>query len=125
MTGKLKTNVKLEELKNILEAQVLCCESSLSVEIKSVSASDLMSDVLAFVKEDSLLLTGLVNQQVVRTAEMAGIAAICFVRGKVPPEETIMLAKEKKIPLLATELSLYEASGRIHKKGLHGYDEIK
>ena len=125
MTNKLKSNTKLEDLKNILDAQVLWGEDLLSAEIKSVSASDLMSDVLAFVKEDSLLLTGLVNQQVVRTAEMAGIAAICFVRGKVPPEETIMLAKEKKIPLLATELSLYEASGRIHKKGLHGYDEIK
>jgi predicted transcriptional regulator len=125
MTNKLKTHAKLEYLKNILGAQVLCGEELLSVEIKSISASDLMSDVLAFVKEDSLLLTGLVNQQVVRTAEMAGIAAICFVRGKVPPEETIMLAKEKNIPLLATELSLFEASGRIYKRGLHGYDEIK
>jgi predicted transcriptional regulator len=125
MMGKIITNAKLEDLKNILDAKVIGNESVSFVEIKTVSASDLMSDVLAFVKEDSLLLTGLVNQQVVRTAEMAGITAICFVRGKVPQEETIILAKEKNIPLLATELSLYEASGRLHEKGLHGYDEIK
>lgn len=125
MTNKFKTNTKLEDLKNILGAQVLCGEGLLSAEIKSVFASDLMSDVLAFVKEDSLLITGLVNQQVVRTAEMAGIAAICFVRGKVPQEEAIMLSKEKDIPLLATELSMYESCGRLHKRGLHGYDEIK
>jgi hypothetical protein len=98
MMGKIITNAKLEDLKNILDAKVIGNESVSFVEIKTVSASDLMSDVLAFVKEDSLLLTGLVNQQVVRTAEMAGITAICFVRGKVPPEETIMLAKEKKNP---------------------------
>ena len=125
MSNRLRTTAKLEELKNILNAQVLWGDSLLSVEIKSVSASDLMSDVLAFVKEDSLLVTGLINQQVVRTAEMAGIAAICFVRGKVPQEETIILAKEKNIPLLATEFSMYEACGRLYKKGLHGYDEIK
>ena len=125
MTNKLKNNAKLEDLKNILGAQVLCGESLLSLEIKSVSASDLMSDVLAFAKEDSLMVTGSINQQVVRTAEMAGIAAICFVRGKVPPEETIGLAKEKNIPLLATELSMYESCGRLYKRGLHGYDEIK
>jgi predicted transcriptional regulator len=125
MTDKLKDNTKLEDLKNILDAKVIWSEGLSFIEIKSVSASDLMSDVLAFVNEGSLLLTGLVNQQVVRTAEMAGIMAICFVRGKIPPEETVMLAKEKKIPLLTTELSMYEASGRLHKRGLHGYDEIK
>lgn len=125
MTNKLKTNIKLEDLKNILGAQVLCGQDLLSVEIKSVSASDMMSDVLTFVKEDSLLITGLINPQVVRTAEMAGIAAICFVRGKVPQKETTMLAKEKNIPLLATELSMYEACGKLHKRGLHGYDKTK
>jgi len=125
MTNKFKIDAKLEDLKNILGAQVLWGEGLLSVEIKSVSASDLMSDVLTFAKEDSLLVTGLVNQQVVRTAEMAGIVAICFVRGKVPPEETIILAKEKNVPLLATELSMYKACGKLYEKGLHGYNEIK
>ncbi len=84
-----------------------------------------MSDVLAFIKADSLLITGLVNPQVVRTAEMVEIAAICFVRGKQPQNETIKLANEKEIPLLATTIPMYEACGRLHKRGLHGYDEIK
>jgi len=89
-----------------------------------VLASDLMSDVLTSIIEGSLLVTGLVHQQVVRTAEMSGIAAICFVRGKMPPQETVQLAKEKNIPLFATELSMYEACGRLHKRGLHGCDEF-
>ena len=124
MTSELQTNIKLEELKSILDARVICGEDLLFTEIQLVSASDLMSDVLTCIIEGSLLITGLVNVQVVRTAEMSGIAAICFVRGKVPPEDTILLAKEKKIPLLATELSMYETCGRLHKRGLHGYDEF-
>jgi predicted transcriptional regulator len=125
MTNETTANTKLEDLKNILDATVICREDLLPIEINSVSASDLMSDVLTFVNEGSLLLTGLTNMQVVRTAEMAGIAAVCFVREKMPPEETIALAKEKNVPLLATKLSMYEACGRLHKRGLHGYDEIK
>lgn len=116
--------MKLEELSAVLESQVLCGEDMLSSEIEFAAASDLMSDVLTCVKEGSLLVTGLVNVQVVRTAEMSGIIGICFVRGKMPPEETIMLAKEKNIPLFATELSMYEACGRLYKRGLQGYDEL-
>jgi hypothetical protein len=67
--------------------------------------SDLMSDVLAFVKPECLLLTGLTNPQVVRTAEMADLGSVCFVRGKKPDEQTVKLAKSKKIPLLMTPLS--------------------
>ena len=125
MTNNPKLKMKLDELKDILEAQVLSGNDFLSIKIETVFASDMMSNVLAFAKEDSLLLTGLINQQVVRTAEMAGIAAICFVRGKTPPEKTIILAKEKNIPLLATELSMYKACGILHKEGLQGYDEVK
>jgi len=125
MTDKPTHKIQLEKLKGILGSQVLFGNDFLSVEIDTVSASDMMSNALAFAKEGSLLLTGLTNQQVIRTAEMAGIAAICFVRGKTPQENTIILAKEKNIPLLITELSMFEACGRLHKEGLHGYDEIK
>ena len=125
MTNKLKTKIKLKELKDILEAQVLWGEELLSIEINSVFASDLMSDVLAFVEEGSLLLSGLVNQQIVRTAEMAGIAVVCTVRGKLPQPEAIALSKEKNIPLLATNLSMYEACGRLYKKSLRGCNENK
>ena len=96
MTKGLKKKMDLHQVKSLLEAEVLCCNDCLDKEIEMVAASDLMSDVLAFVKTDSLLLNGLINPQVVRTAEMAEIAAICFVRGKRPQEETIKLANEKK-----------------------------
>ncbi len=117
--------MNLGKIKDALEAEVLCGDDCLSKKITLVCGSDLMSDVLTFAKSGSLLLTGLTNMQVVRTAEMAEIAAICFVRGKQPQDETIKLAGEKKIPLLATKLSMYESCGRLHKRGLQGCDETK
>ncbi len=88
------------------------------MEVEFGCGADLMSDVLAFTHAGTLLLTGLANPQVVRTAEMAGIKAIVFVRGKVPPPETVALAKEKGIPLLATRFTLYESCGRLYAQGL-------
>ena len=115
--------MKLKKVKDIVEADVLCCQDQLEMELKMVCGSDLMSDVLAFIKSGSLLMTGLTNAQVVRTSEMAEIVAICFVRGKRPQQETIDLATEKKLPLLATRLSMFESCGRLYKKGLRGCDE--
>lgn len=89
-------------------------------EVYVCQASDLMSDVLDFRKSRSLLLTGLTNVQVVRTAEVADIAAICLVRDKRPPPETIHLAHEKAIPLLLTSLTMFESCGRLYAKGLRG-----
>ncbi len=117
--------MKLSEIRKIIEAKVLWDNDYLGKEIKMACGSDLMSDVLAFVKPGSLLLTGLTNPQVVRTAEMAEIIAICFVRGKEPQRETIKLAKEKGIPLLATKCLMYEACGRLHGKGLPGCGDFK
>ena len=115
--------MNLKELRDILGAEVLCGNDRLSKEIKMIYGSDLMSDVLTFVKSGSLLLTGLINTQAVRTAEIAEIGAICFVNNKRPQEETIRLAIEKDIPILATKLFLYECCGRLYKKGLPGvYD---
>ena len=85
----------LSDVKAEINAQVLTGENDESlgaVDIHNACGSDLMSDVLAFVKDQSLLLTGLVNPQVVRTAEMMDIIAICFVRGETPPESLIVLA---------------------------------
>jgi predicted transcriptional regulator len=115
--------MKLEKVKDILEAEVLCGNNYLNKEIKVAYASDLMSDVLTFIKSGSLLLTGLTNAQVVRTAEMAEIGAICFVNNKRPQEETMKLANEKGIPFLATKLSMYECCGRLYKKGLPGVND--
>lgn len=117
--------MKLKEIKNILEAEMLYGDEYFSKEIKVAYGSDLMSDVLTFVKSGSLLLTGLTNAQVIRTAEMAEIVAVCFVNGKKPQQETIELAREKNIPLLATKLFMYECCGRLHKKDLSGGDDSK
>ena len=87
-------------------------------EVLSCQASDLISDILSLRGPDSLLLTGLTNTQVIRTAEILDFVAICFVRGKVPQAETIQLAKESGIPLLATPLLMFEACGLLYGKGL-------
>ena len=113
----------LSEIKSILNASVLSGETDEELGEKEISAafgSDLMSDVLAFVKDQSLLLTGLINSQVIRTAEMMDLVAICFVRGKVPTEDVIELAKEKGITLLATSLTLYTSSGKLYAEGIRG-----
>ena len=123
MANKLKTTITLKELKDVLNAEVLFGNDFLSMEIKTVFSSDLMSDVLTFINPGSLLLTGLTNPQVVRTAEMSDIVLICFVCGKRPQEETIILAREKNVPILITDLSMYESCGRLFEKGLpHGDD---
>lgn len=115
----------LREISEILQADSIGDFEAPDKDIKMAYASDLMSDVLAFVKSGSLLLTGLTNPQVIRTAEMAEIVVVCFVNGKKPQQETIELAREKNIPLLATKLFMYECCGRLHKKDLSGGDDSK
>ena len=111
-------NVTLEDVKKILEAEVIACGELLHKEAKTACGSGLMSDVLAFVKSGCLLLTGLTNPQVVRTAEMADLGSICFVRGKKPEIETIKLAEANNIPVLSTPLSMFEACGRLYREGV-------
>ena len=115
--------MKLKDIIKILNAEVITGADLLEADIKMACGSDLMSDVLSFVKSESLLLTGLTNPQVVRTAEMADLAAICFVRGKKPGQETIEIAKSKNIPLLTTSLPMFESCGRLHREGLSGCSE--
>jgi len=108
----------LAEVLSIIEGKVISSHVDLSSEVSMACGADLMSDVLAFTHAGTLLMTGLTNPQVVRTAEMAGIVAIVFVRGKLPPPETIALAEEKDIPLLASKYTMYETCGRLYKAGL-------
>lgn len=115
----------LQEVKEILNAQMIVAPQDLKLDVKMACGCDLMSDVLAFTKEDSLLLTGLTNLQVVRTAEMANVKAVVFVRGKEPDQETIALAMEKKIPIMLTDLPMYEACGRLYQRGLPGCSEAE
>jgi predicted transcriptional regulator len=112
--------LKLKNVKDVLNAKIISGNESLDIEIISACGCDLMSDVLSFAKEEAVLLTGLVNTQVVRTAEMMDMRAIIFVRGKVPSEDIINLAKEKEIVIMATKHPLYKACGLLYKLGLDG-----
>ncbi len=110
--------MKLSEVQEILSATVLCCDHRLPEEVLSACGSDMMSDVLAFVKDQSVLLTGLMNQQVVRTAEMMDMKCIVFVRGKQPDDLVLQLATDRDICVMASPHRLYEACGRLYIAGL-------
>jgi predicted transcriptional regulator len=112
--------MKLRDVLEVIEGKVISENVDLDQEVQMGCGADLMSDVLAFTHEGTLLMSGLTNPQVVRTAEMAGIKAIVFVRGKIPPPETIALAEEKGIPLLASKYTMFETCGRIYQAGLPG-----
>ncbi len=112
--------MKIKRIIELLDAQVLCGAVEVEREVFSACGSDMMSDVLAYVKEQAVLLTGLVNLQVVRTAEMMDMKCIVFVRGKTPPAEVIELADEAGIVLLRTEERMYVACGRLYENGLRG-----
>ena len=110
----------LREIIKILDAEILTenDDSELDIEVHTACGSDMMSDVLAYVKDQGLLLTGLCNPQVVRTAEMVDIVVIAFVRGKRPDEMTLQLAKQKGIILLGTNEKMYQACGKLYNAGL-------
>jgi predicted transcriptional regulator len=108
----------LREVLSLIDGKAVSEKADLSTQVDMACGADLMSDVLAFTHTGTLLLTGLTNPQVVRTAEVAGIKAIVFVRGKYPPPETVALAEEKGIPLLASRYTMYETCGRLYDSGL-------
>ena len=108
------------QLKEILSAELLCGGDHLDREVQTACGSDMMSDVLAFVKEQAVLLTGLVNPQVVRTAEMMDMKVIVFVRGKVPGDAILDLARELDIVVLKTELEMFTSCGKLYQAGLRG-----
>lgn len=110
--------MKVHTIQTVLDAKLWTGENYLDREVYAACGSDLMSDVLAFAKEKVLLLTGLMNPQVIRTAEMLDIKTIVFVRGKVPTEDMIQMAKDKKMVLLSTRYPLYTACGKLYQSGL-------
>lgn len=117
--------MKISELQNLLGAKVLCCEENLEKEVDSAFGCDLMSDVLACVTDQAVLLTGLVNPQVIRTALMMDMVCIIFVRSKSPNEEMIELAKENGIVMMSTDKTLYNTCGILYSNGLVGSKEVK
>ncbi len=112
--------MKLEEIKNILFCQVLTHESDLSIEVDTVVASDGMSEILAFHCPGALMITGLTNIQSVRTADIADVRAIVYIRGKRVNEKAIDLARQKKIPILATKLGMFDVCGILREHGMKG-----
>ena len=112
--------MKISEIQALLEAEVVCGNDMLDNEVSSACGSDMMSDVLAYVKDQAVLLTGLVNPQVVRTAEMMDMVCVVFVRSKVPTEEMVSLAREHGMVLLKTRKRMYEACGKLYAAGLGG-----
>ena len=111
--------MKISTIKELLNAEVICNEDMLSHDVNSACGSDMMSDVLAYVKNQAVLLTGLVNAQVVRTAEMMDMVCIVFVRSKKPTPEMVELAEESGMVMLSTTLRMYEACGLLYSNGLN------
>ena len=110
----------IRDAKELLHATLLCGEDRLDEEVHSACGSDMMSDVLAFVKDQAILLTGLCNPQAIRTAEMMDMKCIVLVRGKDPLENVIELAKDRDICVLKTEHTMFCACGILYKHGLRG-----
>lgn len=117
--------MKISMIRELLDAEIVCGEENLEHEVYSACGSDMMSDVLAYVKDQAVLLTGLVNPQVVRTAEMMDMVCIVFVRSKSPTEEMIRLAQESGMVLLKTKKRMYEACGKLYACGLGANGEVK
>lgn len=116
--------MKLAGIINLLQLEPLVEPAGTNFEVTTACGCDLMSDVLAFSQEKTMLLTGLTNPQVVRTAEMTDIKVIVFVRGKRPPLETIKLAREKGVYLYLSPKPMFECCGLLYEIGLNS-EEIR
>lgn len=117
--------MKISKIQELLDAKVLCCEENLEKHVYSAFGCDLMSDVLAYVTDQAVLLTGLVNPQVIRTALMLDMVCIVFVRSKTPSEEMLELARDNGIVMMSTDMTLYSASGTLYSNGLIGTCEVR
>ena len=115
--------MKISRMQELLSAELLAGEDSIDREVHSACGCDLMSDVLAYVKDQAVLLTGLINPQVIRTAVMMDMICIVFVRSKKPTEEMLELARESGIAIFSTDKRLYEACGLLYSNGLDGKAE--
>lgn len=114
--------MKIYEIKEVLKAEVLCGENRLEETVVGAGGADLMEDVLAAAAKSAVLLTGLTTEQVLRTAKIADVGCIVFVRGKRPDDRLIILAESYDLPALLTHYSLFVASGRLYMNGLRGLD---
>jgi len=114
----------ITQIAELLDARVYCGEQRINDEVGSACGCDMMSDVLAFGSEHSVMLTGLINPQVIRTAEMMDIICIVFVRGKTPTEAMIELARERDLVLMSTRYRMFPACGVLYSSGLDGGGKV-
>jgi hypothetical protein len=114
--------MKLNDIIKLADGTTLTTDANLNINIHGGYGADLMSDVLAASQPNAVLLTGLTNPQVVRTAQMADFRAIIFVRGKQPQIETLQIANQENIPLITSPLGMFELCGRLHKAGLPSFE---
>ncbi len=114
----------VNDIKTILDCEVITGAPYLNQEVHIACGSDMMSDVLAYVKDQSILLTGLVNCQVIRTADMMDMLCVIFVRGKKPDEDMIRLADERGIALMTTTHRMFTACGLLWENGLRGGNQL-
>ena len=110
----------VKDIAEILGAEIICRSDLLDTPVESAFGSDMMSDVLAFVKDQSVILTGLVNPQVIRTAEMIDTPCIVFVRGKRPDLKMIEMAEDRDMVILCSEQSMFTCCGKLYESGLRG-----
>ena len=110
----------IRQMATILDAKVLCGEEYLDTPVVSAFGSDMMSDVLACAKDQAVLLTGLLNPQAIRTALMLDMKCVCFVRGKMPDEKVLAVAKENGIVVLATQEGMFASCGKLYNAGIGG-----
>ncbi len=116
--------MKLREIVDLLHADVIVGDGLLdTIEVDRCFSADLMSDVLGRSDANGILVTGLTNPQAVRTADIADIKAVCVVRGKAPEAGTVALAKQKDIPLFATQMTMFETCGLLYQHGLQAVPE--
>lgn len=114
--------MKIKDIQDLLEAKLVVDGGNMDLDIHYACGADMMSDVLAYLHEHSILLTGLCNPQVVRTAEMMDIECIVFVRGKQPDENMKSMAKERNLTLMVSEYRMFTACGKLYEQGMRGGD---
>jgi predicted transcriptional regulator len=112
--------MKLYEIRDTLQCEVLAGEDDLLIDVNQVVASDGMSEILAFAKSKELMITGLTNIQSIRTADIAGVSAVIYCRGKRPDKKVIEFAKQKRIPVLVTKMVMFDICGILYNRGLKG-----
>ncbi len=110
--------MNLQEIINMVDGTLICGESPAEIIVGKGFASDLMSDVLTLNENSVLLITGLANMQTIRTAEMADIKHILFVRNKKPSDEMINLAKREGMTIVLCRKSMFSTCGILSKAGL-------